>query len=143
MSTWEMARLLCLLVLSVLVAGSVRPALPSLLDRASPLFRRVDVEHATAAPGDAQTLSVTLNQPAGTTTIFQLAITYANGATQDVVGETISSAATLSWIVPPDAAAGTARFKLASTGCGCGDRSRPANPISTESTAEGHFSVLP
>ncbi len=137
-----MIRMICLLCLSVLFASSVE-AKSSLLATTEPPFRQVMVAHETVAPGQEQSLAVVLDQPAGLTTIFQLAITYPSGATQDVLDETASSEATISWVVPPDAGAGVAQYALTTSGCGCGDRSRPASPVNIESTAAGVFFVRP
>ncbi len=137
-----MLRLTILLCLSVMVASSVE-AKSSLLAATEPPFRQVQVERATVAPGQEQSLAVALDRPGGLTTIFQLAITYPSGATQDVLDETASSEATISWLVPPDAGTGVAQYALTTSGCGCGDRSRPASPVNIESTAEGVFFVRP
>ena len=136
-----MARLVSLIVGALFCAGSVQQAALTLLDRADPFFNQVVVDRISAAPGSEQTLHVTLNDPGAVTTIFQLAVTYANGVTQTVLDETMGSEATLSWVVPANAGVGAARFELTTSGCGCGDRSRPSNPVGGESTAEGHFYV--
>ncbi len=137
-----MLRLIVLLCLSVLFASSVE-AKSSRLATVEPPFRQVMVEHETVTPGQEQSISIALDQPGGRTTIFQLAITYPSGATQDVLAETVSSDATISWLVPPDAGAGVAHYKLTTSGCGCGERSRPASPVNIESRAEGLFFVRP
>ena len=137
-----MLRLIVLLCLSVLFASSVE-AKSLLLATTEPPFRQVMVERETVAPGQEQSLAIALDQPGGLTTIFQLAITYPSGATQDVLDETVASDATISWLVPPNAGAGVAQYTLTTSGCGCGDRSRPASPVNIESTAEGVFLVQP
>ena len=137
-----MLRLIVLLCLSVLVASSVE-ARSSLLATTEPPFRQVMVERETVAPGQEQSLAVALDQPGGLTTIFRLAITYPSGAKQDVLDETVSNEATISWLAPLDAGAGVAQYTLTTSGCGCGDRSRPASPVNIESTAKGVFFVRP
>ncbi len=141
MSSISIARLAGLIVVALSCVGSIHQATPTLLARVDPFFRQVVVERVAATPGGEQALHVTLHDPGAVTTILQLAVTYANGVTQSVLDETMGSEATLSWVVPANAGAGAARFALTTSGCGCGDRSRPSNTVSGESTAEGHFYV--
>lgn len=138
--TTAMIRIIGLLFLSLLFASSVQ-AKSTRFATAEPPFQQVAVMYDVAAPGQEQTLAITLDQPGGFVTIFRLVVTYANGATQDVLDETMSNNTTISWVVPADAGAGVARYRLSTSGCGCGDRSRPASPVNTESSAEGVFFV--
>ncbi len=135
-----MIRIIGLLCLSLLFAGSIQ-AKSARLATTEPPFQQVAVMYDVAAPGQEQTLTITLDQPGGLVTIFRLGITYANGATQEVLDETMSNNSTISWVVPADAGAGMARYQLSTSGCGCGDRSRPAGPVNIESSAEGVFLV--
>jgi len=141
MSNITVARLVSLIVVALFCVGSVHQSAPTLLERVDPFFRQVVIERVAAAPGGEQAIHVTLHDPGAVTTIFQLAVTYANGVSQTVLDETMGSEATLSWVVPANAGAGAARFELTTSGCGCGDRSRPSSSVSGESTAEGHFYV--
>ena len=139
-----MTRLLLLLCACIISAGcgQNQPAqspVDSLPVQAP--FQRVVVAQPTIAPGSEQTISVTLDQQASTTTVLQLEITYAGGATQDVLDQTVGSTATLNWQVPGDTQSGEAKFRLKSSGCGCGDRSSATGPTDVESTVEGHFIV--
>ena len=140
-----MTRLILLLCTCIISAGCGQTSTvpPSSVDsiRVQAPFQSVVVEQPTIAPGGAQTISVTLEQGASTTTVLQLEVTYAGGATQDVFDQTVGSTATLEWLVPGDAQSGEARFRLKSSGCGCGDRSSATGPTDIESMVEGHFFV--
>ena len=140
-----MTRLLLLLCACIISAGCSKnqPAQSASVDAIAVKapFQRVVVEVPKIAPGGEQTISVTLDQQAPTTTVLQLEITYAGGATQDVLDQTVGSTATLNWLVPGDAHTGEANFRLKSSGCGCGDRSSATGPTDIESTVEGHFFV--
>jgi hypothetical protein len=140
-----MTRLLWLLCACIISAGcSQNPAVESTTEDSIPVkapFQHVVVAQPTIAPGREQTISITLDQQAPTTTILQLEITYAGGATQDVLDQTVGSTATLNWLVPGDTQSGEASFRLKSSGCGCGDRSSATGPTDIESTVEGHFFV--
>jgi hypothetical protein len=140
-----MTRLILLLCACIISAGCSQaptaksPQVDSISVKAP--FQRVVVAQPTIAPGGEQTISVTLEQGASTTTVLQLEITYTGGATQDVLDQTVGSTATLEWLVPDDAQTGEARFQLKSSGCGCGDRSSATGPTDIESMVEGHFFV--
>ena len=140
-----MTRLLLLLCACIMSAGCSQPStvqsstLQSIPVKAP--FQRVVVAQPTVAPGSEQTISITLDQQAPTTTVLQLEVTYAGGATQDVLDQTVGSTATLNWLVPGDAQSGEAKFRLKSSGCGCGDRSGATSPTDIESMVEGHFFV--
>jgi hypothetical protein len=140
-----MTRLLLLLCACIISAGCSKnqPAQSASVDAIAVKapFQRVVVEVPTIAPGGEQAISVTLDQQASTTTVLQLEITYAGGATQDVLDQTVGSTATLNWQVPGDTQSGEAKFRLKSSGCGCGDRSSTTGPTDIESTVEGHFFV--
>jgi hypothetical protein len=141
-----MARLFLLVLALFLVAGCGEPAAPAAPATALPVaakapFRQVVVERQTIAAGAEQAISVTLDQRAATTTILQLTITYPGGETQDVLDQTLGSTATLNWLVPDDIRSGEARFRLKTSGCGCGDRSGTAELTDLESTVEGSFFV--
>ena len=140
-----MSRLLLLLWACIIIGGCGQtqtvqsPPVDSIAVKAP--FQRVVVAQPTIAPGGEQAISVTLEQAASTTTVLQLEITYAGGATQDVLDQTVGSTATLNWLVPDDAQVGEAKFRLKSSGCGCGDRSSATGPTDIESMVEGHFFV--
>jgi hypothetical protein len=140
-----MTRLLLLLCACIISAGcgQNKPAQSASVNAIAVKapFQRVVVEEPTIRPGGEQTISVTLDQGATTTTVLQLEVTYAGGATQDVLDQTVGSTATLNWLVPGDTQSGEARFRLKSSGCGCGDRSSATGPTDIESTVEGHFVV--
>jgi hypothetical protein len=140
-----MTRLIMLLCACVISAGCGQtPTVQSPPVDSIPVtapFQRVVVAQPTIAPGREQTISVTLEQAASTTTVLQLEVTYAGGATQDVLDQTVGSTATLNWLVPDDAQVGEAKFRLKSSGCGCGDRSSATGPTDIESMVEGHFFV--
>ena len=129
--TWH--ALSCLDLLFFSLPGAVNrlypiPTAPAAPAAALPVgakapFRLVVVEQQTIAAGAEQAISVTLDQQAATTTILQLTITYPGGETQDVLDQTLGSTATLNWLVPDDVRSGEARFRLTTSGCGCGDRS--------------------
>lgn len=140
-----MTRLILLLCACIISAGcggasTVPPAAMDSIPVKAP-FQSVVVAQPTIAPGGEQTIAVTLEQQAPTTTILQLQITYAGGATQDVIDQTVGSTATLNWLVPDDAKSGDAKFRLKSSGCGCGDRSSVTGPTDIETMVEGHFFV--
>ncbi|MFN8469382.1 MAG: hypothetical protein U0X20_27755 [Caldilineaceae bacterium] len=140
-----MTRLLLLLCACIISAGCGQPptvgasSVGSIAVQAP--FQRVVVAQPTIAPGGEQAISVTLELGASTTTVLQLEITYTGGTTQDVLDQTVGSTATLNWLVPDDAQSGEAKFRLKSSGCGCGDRSSATGPTDIESTVEGHFFV--
>jgi hypothetical protein len=138
-----MVRLILLGLALILVAGCGAPAAPAaaLPVAAKAPFRQVVVEQQTIAAGAEQAISVTLDQQAATTTILQLTITYPGGETQDVLDQTLGSTATLNWLVPDDIRSGEARFRLKTSGCGCGDRSSAAELTDLETTVEGSFFV--
>jgi hypothetical protein len=140
-----MTRLILLLCACIISAGcgqtsAVPPSSMDSIPVQAP-FQRVVVAQPTIAPGGEQAISVTLEQGASTTTVLQLEITYAGGAKQDVLDQTVGSTATLNWLVPGDTQSGEAKFRLKSSGCGCGDRSSTTGPTDIESTVEGHFFV--
>jgi hypothetical protein len=135
-----MMRLILFLMISLLFSGSARPP-SSLLATIEAPFRQVALEHQTVRPGHEQNLSVTLDHRAAITTIFQLTIFYPDGETQTLFRQTVGSTATLSWLVPTDVKTGMARFRLTTSGCGCGDPSGVTSLINLESSAEGYFFV--
>ena len=140
-----MTRLILLLCACIISAGcggasTMQPSSVDSIPVKAP-FQSVVVAQPTIARGGEQAISVTLAQQAPTTTILQLEITYAGGATQDVLDQTVGRTATLNWQVPDDAKSGDAKFRLKSSGCGCGDRSSATGPTDIESMVEGHFFV--
>lgn len=140
-----MTRLILLLCVCLFSAGCGQPAtLQSPTVESIPVkapFQQVVVAQPRIAPGGEQTIAVTLEQQAPTTTVLQLEIIYPGGATQDVLDQTVGSTATLNWLVPGDTQSGEATFRLKSSGCGCGDRSSATGPTDIESMVEGHFFV--
>lgn len=136
-----MLRLLCLALLPLFMGGSVWHTPSSLRIQADPFFSRIVVGQERVTTGQEQNLQITLVQSAGVTTIFQLVITYPSGVQQEVFAQTIGSEARLTWQIPPAVGVGVANFALTSTGCGCGERTRPANPSNSMSKAAGQFQI--
>lgn len=136
-----MMRLILFLVVSILFASSTKPASSLLATTIESPFRQVALEQETVSPSREQNLYVTLDQLRAMATIFHLTIVYSGGETQTVLGQTAGSTATLSWLVPVDVETGMARFRLVTSGCGCGDHSGSAGPTNLESVAEGYFFV--
>ncbi|MBX3014829.1 MAG: hypothetical protein KF832_25135 [Caldilineaceae bacterium] len=105
----------------------------------NPFFTEASLERAAVPVGGSQQLRLRLARAAGMATIFQLTITYANGAEQQVIDSTLGQEATLAWQIPPDATPGEATFRLTTNDCGCGDRSTGQLTLAGE--AEGKFRV--
>ena len=140
-----MVRMVLLGLVSLLFAGaatgSVAAGARTLSVTGKPPFQSVTVAHITRAPGQEQTLTVTLAPETAATTILQLIVTYPGGSTQTVLDQTFGSAATLAWTVPAEAQAGMAHFSVRASDCGCGPRSAGAMPVVQASTTEGSFFV--
>jgi hypothetical protein len=139
-----MSHVLYLVPLLVLIGSvlktSVAPSAVAALPPASP-FVQIEVESPLVRAGQPQTLHVTMQGVAGQLTILTLTITYPDGATEQVVDSTLGNTATLSWAVPPDAAAGEATFRLSKGDCGCGDRSLLTTPVLPTGVIEGSFTI--
>jgi hypothetical protein len=137
-----MVRLILLLCFPILLAGSIDPAvlLPTAVEAP---FQQVAVQRGTVGAGQEQSIAVTLDKSTATTTILELTVTYPDGTTQRVLGQTLGTTADIAWQVPPGTAAGMAQFAVETSGCGCGDRGVAAAPIDLESTATGFFYIHP
>ncbi len=133
-------RPIILFCLSFLFAASIQAG-SSLLAATEPPFRQVRALQAVAVAGQEQSLSIALDQPDGSIAPFRLAISYPSGAAQELFGEIHGSQTGISWTVPADAGVGAAQFRLTTSGCGCGLRTRPANPVNSESSAVGVFFI--
>jgi hypothetical protein len=133
-------RLIFLLIATVAVQSST-PVVAIEGDPVSAPSISVTVEPAAAQAGETVELYVELNRPGGMSTLLGLEITYADGATQQVLGSTIGSAATLSWEIPPGSVAGPAMFRLTTSDCGCGDRSMRVQNVLPPGVVEGAFVV--
>lgn len=134
-------RVLIMLTVTLSMDASVA-SLPAFYPTTSPtLLAVVTLQAGHIHAGDTQNLVATLNTAPGSQTIFTLAITYADGSTQEVVDATISNVATIGWQTPAEAQPGIATFHLATTGCGCTDRALAQPAISQESSLDGWFIV--
>jgi hypothetical protein len=137
----QILQLFALLILigSVAQGGASPPATHSLTPNTQ--FIGVEVESNPLLSGQTQNLFAKMESSPGELVILTLSITYPNGVKHTVVGSTLNGEAILSWPVPPDAGRGTAKYRLTSSGCGCGSGQdgKPKAPV--QKIAEGSFTI--
>lgn len=139
-----MSAILRFFVLLIVITGAVQTAsAPALAVPTLPpnsAFSELSFEPGALHVGESRNLHVRLKHAANQLTILTLDITYPSGLTQKVVHSTLGSEATLAWTVPPKAGTGRAIYRLATSGCGCGDHNSPQADAAVN-VAEGSFTV--
>ncbi|MEZ4869368.1 MAG: hypothetical protein R3C14_49050 [Caldilineaceae bacterium] len=143
MAYWLRAFLILIVALTVALSVDASSALPPTFYAVTPnaLLATVTLQAEPVHAGETQQLTVTLNKTPGSQTIFSLEITYADGSTQAVVDATLSNIATLTWEIPRGTQPGLTTFHLATTGCGCGERTIAQPTTNLESSIDGWFVV--
>ena len=114
-------------------------AAPPPVVTANAFFAQAVLDAGALRIGEQQQLHLLLEKTVTSETIFQLTVTYANGIEQRVIKATLGRETTLSWEIPADAGVGVATFHLATSDCGCGDRS--PGQVTLTGEAEGEFHV--
>jgi len=130
-----------MLTLTLSMGATEAPPLAFYAATPNALLAAITLQARHIQAGQAQNLAVILNKASGSVTIFNLVITYTDGARQEVVDSTIGNTATITWQTPSAARPGVATFQLSTTGCGCGDRTIAQPTTTLESSIDGWFVV--